>query len=115
MGAAFDDAAVVEDANEVGVADGRDAVRDDERRPPASHVAEVVQYFFFGVGIDCRERIVEDQYPRIAHYRTGNSRPLFLPARKRDAAFADKLLILAGKILDVVRKPGDLGGFFDGN
>src|SRR5437868_15538469 len=44
VGAALDDPAVSQDADEVGVADGRDAVRNDQGRPAFANVAEVVDY-----------------------------------------------------------------------
>lgn len=52
MRAAFYDAPLAENADQVGVADGRDAVRDDERRTPLSDVAQVVKYLVLGVRID---------------------------------------------------------------
>ena len=61
---------------------------------PRADVAEIVKDLFLGVSVDGRERIVEDQDPRIAHNGTCDRRPLLLPAGKRDAAFADKLFVL---------------------
>ena len=61
MGAAFGDAAFVEQEDDVGVAHGGDAVRDDDRRPLPHHAAQPRQDLFFGVGIDRRQRVVQDQ------------------------------------------------------
>ena len=69
---------------------------------------------FLGVGVYGRKRIVEDKDSRVAHNGTRYRRTLFLATGKRDAAFADELLIFAGKFLDVFSKAGDRGGFFDG-
>lgn len=106
MGATFDDAATREDADEVGVADGRDAVRDDERRAARADVAEVVQDLFFGIGVNSRERIVEDKNAWVTHYGTGNGGSLFLAARERNAPFSDELFVFAGEVLDVVGETG---------
>ena len=54
--AALDDAALVEDEDLVGVADGRDAVRHDDRRPLPHDAAQPRQNFLLGVGVDRRQR-----------------------------------------------------------
>ena len=108
VGAAFDDAAFGEDADEVGVADGRDAVRDDKRCAARADVAEVVEDFFFGVRVDGRKRIVEYQDSRVTHDCSSDGGSLLLSARERDAAFADELFVLAGKSGYVVREAGGL-------
>jgi hypothetical protein len=40
VGAAFDDASLVHDQDQIGFFDGRQAVRDDQRRPPGHHPVE---------------------------------------------------------------------------
>ena len=99
-------------ADQIGVPDGRNAVRDDQRRPARANVAKIVEDLFLGIGIDRRERIVEDKDPRIAHHGPCDRGSLFLAARERDAAFAHELFVFAGKILNVIGKSGDLGGMF---
>ena len=114
MRSAFDDAAFVQHADKVGVADGRDAMRNDQGRAVEPDVTQVFQDRFLGVRINGRKRIIEYQNTRIAHNGTGYRRSLLLPAGKCDAAFAHKLLVLVRKFLDVFGQPGDLGGLFDG-
>src|SRR5204863_10211901 len=92
---AFDNAAVMKDADKVGVLDCRYPMRDDQRRPLCTDIAQIVEDLFFRVGVDRRKGIVEDQNSRITHDGTRYCRPLFLSARKRNAALADKLLVSA--------------------
>jgi hypothetical protein len=79
--AALGDAALVENQNHVGVAHRRDAVRDDNRRPLAHDAAESGEDFLFGVGIDRRQRVVQDQDPRVDGDGAGQRGPLLLAAR----------------------------------
>ncbi len=113
--AAFDDAAFVEDADDVGVADRRYAVRDDQRCSILADVAEIMEDRFLGVRVNGGERIVEDQDPRVAHHGTGDGGSLLLATGERDAAFAYELFVLAGHFLDVGGQAGDVGGAFDGH
>src|SRR5215216_3195563 len=78
--AALDDAPLVEDADEVRVADGRDAVRDDERGALAHHAAQAAQNLLLRVGVHGRERVVENEDARLTHDRARNRRALLLPA-----------------------------------
>ena len=52
VGAAFDDAAIRKDAYKVGVADSRNAMRNDKSRAIFAHITKVVEYRFFGICID---------------------------------------------------------------
>src|SRR5690606_33056370 len=106
-------AAVMHYADKVRVAYCRNSMRNDKRCSAFAYVAKIFQYRFFGISIDRRKRIVQYQNTRIAHNGTGDGGALFLSARKRDAAFADKLFIFSRKFLDVFGKAGDRGGLFD--
>src|SRR5438105_9087995 len=113
--AALDDAPLVEDADEVGVAHGRDAVRDDKAGALAHHAAQLGEDFLLGVGVNGRERVVEDEYARLAQHRARDRRALLLPARERDAALAHQRVEAFGEAAHVVaqardlRRPLDLG------
>ncbi len=48
---ALDNAALVQDENLIGAADGRNAMRDDDRRSLAHHRLQARQDFFFRVRI----------------------------------------------------------------
>src|SRR5439155_19684928 len=59
--AALDDLAVVEDEDLVGIDDRREAVRDDERGAVARDLGERGLNGFFGVRVEGRGRLVEDE------------------------------------------------------
>jgi hypothetical protein len=56
--AAFDDASLFEHADEIGVAHGGDAVRDDETRALAHHAAQLREDFLFRVSVNAGKRVV---------------------------------------------------------
>ena len=91
--AALDDAAAVEHDDLIGVAHGRDAVRDDDRRPLPHHAAQPRQDLLLRVGVHRRQRVVQDQDARIDHQRARERRALLLAARQRDAALADQRVV----------------------
>ena len=69
MRAEFDDLAVVQHGDLVGVAHGGDAMRNEDGGASAHDVAQVVEDFFFRVRVDAGERVVEHQDARVAHQR----------------------------------------------
>ena len=77
---------------------------------PLHHVAQVVENFVFGVGVDAGERVVENQNLRIANQGAGDGSALLLSAGERDAALADHGVVAFGKALDVGRDVGGFGG-----
>ncbi len=87
--AALGDRAAVEHDDFVGVANGRNPVRDEQGRPPRHHAGQLRQDFFFRVGVHARERVVENQDARVADDGAGDGGALLLPARKRQTALAD--------------------------
>ena len=80
MRAVLDDLAVMQDGDLVGIADGRDAVRDEDRRTSLDHFAKMIEDVVFSLGIHARECIVEDENSRIADNGARDGRALFLPA-----------------------------------
>ncbi len=111
--AALDDAPAVDHQNLVGVADGRDAVRHDDRGARAHDPPQAQQNFLFGVSVDGRQRIVQDQDARIDGDGAGERRALLLATRKRDAALADDRFVAVGKVGDILVEPGRRGGIRD--
>src|SRR4051812_18426684 len=87
--AALDDASFVEHADQVSLAHRRDAVRDDDARAVAHDAAQLRQNLLLRVSINRRERVVQNQYLRLANDGAGNRGALLLPAGERDAALAD--------------------------
>ena len=53
------------------------------------HGAQPRQNLLFGVGVHRRQRIVQDQDPRVDRHGARQRGALLLPARQRDAALAD--------------------------
>ena len=105
--AALGDAAAVEHEDQVGVAHGRDAVRHDDRRPLAHDAAQPRQDLLFGVRVHGRQRVVQDQDPRVDGQGARERRPLLLAARQRDAALADDRVVAVREVGDVLVEARD--------
>ena len=58
-----------------------------------------------GVGVDRRQRVVEDEDPRIGEQRAGESDTLLLSSRQSNPAFADRRVQAARKDLEVALQP----------
>ena len=52
VSSAFDYSAVVKDADQIGVADGGYAMRNNDRRAVCANGSQVVKDSFFGIGVD---------------------------------------------------------------
>jgi hypothetical protein len=87
----------VQDGDAVGVADGGDAVRDEDGGASAHDVAQVVEDPVFGVRVDAGERVVENENAGIANQGAGDGGALLLAAGEGDAAFADHGVVAFGK------------------
>ena len=73
----------------------------------AHHAAQPRQDLLLGVGVHRRQRIVEDQDPRVDEQRAREGRPLLLAARQRDAALADHRVVALRERRDVLVEPRD--------
>src|SRR5258708_28925995 len=91
----------MEHGDTIGIADRGNAVGDENRGAPVHHIAQVIENFIFGVGIDAGERVVENQDSWIPNESARNRRSLLLSARQRYAAFPNHGAITLGKALDV--------------
>ena len=60
--------------------------------------AQPEQNLFFGVGVDRRQRVVQDQNAGIDGDGAGERGPLFLAARQRDPALADQRVVAVRKV-----------------
>jgi len=67
----------------IGMVLSADPVRDQERRPLVEDVAHPAADQFFGLRVDRRGRVVEDEDARVAEDRAGDRQPLLLSAGKR--------------------------------
>ena len=80
VAAAFDDAAVVEDHDDIGILDGGQAVRDDEARAPLEQMLQAGLQRLLGARVDVACRLVQDQDTRVGeqHAREGDELALAL-------------------------------------
>src|SRR6266545_4047208 len=107
---AFDDFAVLEDENLVGAADGREPVRDDERRASMAQRPEAVLNECLAFAVEARRGLVEDQHARIGENRARNRDALPLSPREAHAALADNRVVLLLEPFDelvAMRDPAD--------
>src|SRR5581483_7852194 len=95
------DTAVLEYHDAVGLADGRNPVRNQNYCPPPHHLRQVVQNALLGQGIDAGQSIVEDENAGIAQNRARDGGPLLLPSGECDAAFPDHCVVALGETLDI--------------
>ena len=83
MRALLDDPAVLEHDDQVGVADRREAVGDDERGPAVQEAAERPLDLLLGADVDRARRLVEDQDPRVGEQGAREGDELALAERER--------------------------------
>lgn len=69
MRAAFDDPAVVDDADHVGILDRAQSVRDDETRASDEHVLQRRLQRLLGAGVDVARRLVENEDAQVGEQR----------------------------------------------
>ena len=91
VGAALDDPALVEDDDLVAVADGAQAVGDDQAGAAAA--AEVVVDERLGHRVERAGRLVEDEQRRVADQGPGDLQPLPLTAREVPCALRQSCVI----------------------
>ena len=88
------DPAALERDDRVGAADGRQPVRDHERRPVAHQVGERILHQPLRFRVERRRRLVEDQDRRVLQQRARDRQPLALAAGQPLAALADPGVVL---------------------
>ena len=79
-----------QDRDAVGVADGGETVRDDQRGASLREPQQRFLHEAFGFGVQRGGRFVEDDEPRVADHRAGDSEALALSAGKLRATFAER-------------------------
>src|SRR4051812_14424613 len=107
-GAGLDDAALVEAEDAVGVADGREPVRDDEGGAPLHDLLERELELALGRGVERARRLVEDQHRRVLEQRAGDREALALAAGERAPALADRGIEAVGLAVDEFERLGAL-------
>src|ERR1039458_1555199 len=86
--AGFAQLAFVQYGDAAGALDGRQAVRDDDRSAPLHHAVERVADLEFGLRVDARRGLVENQIARLARQRASEAHELLLRPGKTRAALA---------------------------
>ena len=110
----LDDLPVLEHEDLVGAADGREPVRDHERRASRPQRPERLPDLAFALGVETRRRLVEDQHLRVGEDRTRDRHALPLPAREFHTALADDRVVAVGEPHDellAVRDPRRVAHF----
>src|SRR5581483_7800453 len=87
--AALDDLARFEHQDLIRAADRRQPMRDDERRPPGSQLAEAILDHLLALAVEARGGFVEDEDARVCENGARDRHALPLAARQLDAALAD--------------------------
>ena len=88
-------------------------VSDQDGRFALTRRAEVFKYDLFGLYVNCRDRVVKDEYCRILHERACNGDTLLLSAGNGHAAFAEHCIITFGKFHYVIVNIRQLCGGFN--
>ena len=80
---------IFQQQNLIGPLHRAQPVGDDKRRAPFHQPIQRLLNEMFRVRIHTGRGVIQDEDARIGDQRAGNRQALFLPARKRDATFAD--------------------------
>ena len=110
MGAPLDDAALIQNHDAVGIADGGQPVGDDENRPALHQRVHAGLDLGLGVGIDGGGGLVQDHHRGIRHRRPGDGDELPLALGEPGAVAGEHGLVALGQPGDEVVGVGQLGG-----
>src|ERR1051325_5566154 len=88
-------------------------MRDDHARPVAHHAAKLPETLLFGIRVNGRQRIIENQDLRLAQNRARNRSSLLLSARQSNAALANQRFETIRKSGNILRQTRDLSRPFD--
>ena len=113
MCAALHNAAGLHHQDLIRAADGRQPVRDHERRAALHQVPQAFLNQRLGFGIQARGRLVQNQNARIGQNRARNRNPLPLPAGEFHAALADDGVVLFLEMLGELIHARDAAGLQD--
>src|SRR4029079_18723174 len=89
VGALLDDRSVLEDDDEVRVADGRETVGDDERGAAVEQAAQRALDASLGADVDRARGLVEEEEARVGEQRPTERDELALAQREPEAALAE--------------------------
>ena len=110
VGPAFGYDAAFDDDDEVGVADGAEAVGDGDDGPALHEFFEGVDDEFFGFAVEGRGGLVEQEDGTVADHDTGDADALTLASGEGEAALPDRGVVAEGHRHDEVVGVGEFGG-----
>lgn len=113
VAAGFDELTMLHDEDVVGVANGGQAVRDDEHGLFASQFGEGLLHLLFGVRIEGGGGFVENENVVVAQKGTGDGQKLALSLRKNAALVVENGVVALGQRLDDLIKATFLAGADD--
>ena len=113
MRAALDDAPVFHQQDQVGPADGGQAVGDHEGRPPRQQRRHRRLDELLALRVQVAGGLVEDEDLGGGQERPGDGEALLLAARELDATLADERLVLVRQSDDELVRVGAPRGVFD--
>ena len=102
MTTGLDDASAVHHHDEVGLADRRESVCDDDRRPTGERGIEGALHRHLGLGVEVRRRLVEDDDVGRLEQQPGDRQALLLAATQPVAAVSDNGVEALGQVVDEV-------------
>ena len=100
MRALLDQLTMVEDADEIRIADGAEAVGDDEGGAVGAEAVKGLLDEFLGGVVEGGGRFVQQKQRRIFQQCAGDGEPLFLAAGETDAAFSGEGVQPLGQVAD---------------
>src|SRR5690606_7486804 len=100
VGAGLDDAAAVEDQDQIGAPHGTETMSDDEARAPFGQMSDRSRQCAFGLGVDGARGLVEDENARMGKEGAKETNELPLSCRKTRAPIADLGGKSAGNIIE---------------
>ena len=110
MVAHLDDAPFLQSDDLVGVADGAQAVGDDQRRAAPQHRFQRLLDQVLRLGVHRRGGLVQDEDTGVGQDGPRQRQPLFLAPAQLDAPLADLGVVAFGQRLDELVGVGRLGG-----
>ena len=110
VAAGFDDEAVLDDEDAVGMHDRRQSVGDDDRGAALAEFGDRLLHVVLGFGIERRGRLVEQDDRRILDQRARDGDALALPAGELQAVLADRGIVAIREVRDEIVRVRRLGG-----
>ena len=110
MSACFEDSAIAEYHDQIGMHDGAQPMRDHEGGSPSHQFGETLLDLLLTFSVEIAGSFIENENSRISQDRTCDGKSLALPARKLEATFADHGIESVRERLDEIIRGGQFGG-----